>query len=528
MRKIGVLIAFSAVAAFAQNAPTVTSVYNQYSYSTTLCPGLLAIVAGTGFGADASKVTVTVGGKPAYIFGPAFYFTSTAFSVEIPFEVATGPANVVVTVSGVQSQAFSVTIAAVSPAFQAPGGAATGPAVVVDAKTFAQITYAAPATANQLLTVFAIGLGATTPATQDGIPASGQTFPLNPVSPTPKVTVGGVNASVTFAASSQYGGGTYQINFMVPATVQGTAPLVITLQGVSSSNMITLPVAGLGAVTVNGSFASPGTIAPGSIASVFANSLGASTLNISEFPNTSSEGVQVTFNGTPAPMFHLIPAGAPAAAGAVGSSGQIDLLVPDTLPTTGTVNVQLTTSTANFANYTLNMVPALPSMFRFTDPKTSNAYAIVQFLNSAWVVLPTVAATDIGFPVCAASTSALTECGEPANIGDYLTIYLTGLGLATVGGSPTGATLPTGQVAPASGNPLYETPTMPTVTIGGITASVLFSGLSPGVSGEYQLDVQVPTGVASGDSVPVVVTMMGQSDTANISIQPSRVPPLNQ
>ena len=109
-----------------------------------------------------------------------------------------------------------------------------------------------------------------------------------------------------------------------------------------------------------------------------------------------------------------------------------------------------------------------------------------------------------------------------------LVIYLTGLGKATVNGSPTGATLPSGQNPPVSGSPLYETPTLPSVTIGGTAATVAFSGLSPGFAGEYQIDVTVPSGVASGDSVPVVVTMLGASDTANISIQPSRVKPPNQ
>ena len=66
------------------------------------------------------------------------------------------------------------------------------------------------------------------------------------------------------------------------------------------------------------------------------------------------------------------------------------------------------------------------------------------------------------------------------------------------------------------------------MTIGGIPATVAFSGLTPGYAGEYQIDVTVPSGVASGDAVPVVVTMLGVSDTANISIQPGRVPPPNQ
>jgi uncharacterized protein (TIGR03437 family) len=63
------------------------------------------------------------------------------------------------------------------------------------------------------------------------------------------------------------------------------------------------------------------------------------------------------------------------------------------------------------------------------------------------------------------------------------------------------------------------------VTIGGIPATVLFSGLTPGYAGEYQIDVTVPAGVTNGDSVPVKITMLGVSDTANISIQPGRVTP---
>jgi uncharacterized protein (TIGR03437 family) len=279
-------------------------------------------------------------------------------------------------------------------------------------------------------------------------------------------------------------------------------------------------------VTVNGSFANPGTIAPGSIASVFANNLGsASTNEVSGvFPSTSSESVQVTFNGEGGPIFHLIPSSG-------SNSQQIDLLIPSDLPTTGTVNVQLTTSSTNYPTYTLNMVPASPGMFRFTDPTTSSAYAVVQFVNSAWLVLPAAATADIGFPACTVSTNAAVECGQPANIGDIIVVYLTGLGLATPNGSPTGTPLPTGQIPPANGNPTYQTPTLPTVKIGGVTltaSQILYSGLTPGDAGEYQIDMVVPAGVASGDSVPLQITMAGVSDTANISIQPSRVKPPNQ
>ena len=501
-------LAFSA-AAVAQT-PTVTAVYNSDSYSTTLCPGLIAVVIGTNFGTDGSKVTVTVGGKPAYVY--ANDLSATAMAVEIPFELSPGPSTLTVTVAGAPSSPFNVTLAAVSPAFAVPNSAATGLALAYDAKTTALITYAAPANPGQTLTAYAIGLGVTTPATP-----TGASVPSNLVVPTPTLTVGGVAAKVLFAGS--IGGGLYQINFTVPATgVQGTEPLVVTVGGVSSSSTIYVALAGLSAVAVNGSFANPGTIAPGSIASIFANGLGsASTNEVSGvFPAVQSEGVEVTFHGEGAPIFHLIPAATPQ---------QIDLFVPSDLPTSGTVNVQLTTSSADYANYTLNMAPASPSMFRFTDPKTTDQFAIAQFANTAWVVLPVAATADIGFPACSATTNAATECGQPAALGDTLVLYLTGLGLATPNGDPAGTPLPTGQNPPLSGSPLYETPTMPTVTIGGVAAKVLFSGLTPGYAGEYQIDVTIPTGVASGDSVPVVVTMLGASDTANISIQPGRVAP---
>jgi uncharacterized protein (TIGR03437 family) len=385
------------------------------------------------------------------------------------------------------------------------------------------LTQASPGMSNQNLTVYAAGLGITSPATPTGLVPSGV---INQISPLPKVTIGGVACKVLYAGVAAGTAGLYQINLTVPGSgVQGTEPLVITLQGQSSSSLLTIPLTGTSAVVNNASFANPGTIAPGTIASVFANGLGAASTNeLSVFPNTTSQGVKVTFNGEASPMFHLLPAVTPQ---------QIDLLVPSDLLTSGTVNVQLTTSTSNYQNYTLNMVPASPGFYRFTDTKDCKVgvctqYVIAQFANSAWLALPASATANLSLPACAANVPALTQCGEPANIGDYLVLYLTGLGKATVNGDAAGATLPTGQNPPADGSTLYETPTKPTVTIGGIDATVLFSGLVPGYAGEYQLDVQVPPGVTGGDQIPVQVTMMGASDTTNISIQPSRVKPPNQ
>ena len=61
---------------------------------------------------------------------------------------------------------------------------------------------------------------------------------------------------------------------------------------------------------------------------------------------------------------------------------------------------------------------------------------------------------------------------------------------------------------------------MPAVTIGGIPAEVLFSGLAPGFAGLYQVNLKLPEGVAPGEEVPVRVEMPnGLGDTATIAIQ---------
>jgi adhesin/invasin len=50
-----------------------------------------------------------------------------------------------------------------------------------------------------------------------------------------------------------------------------------------------------------------------------------------------------------------------------------------------------------------------------------------------------------------------------------------------------------------------------TATIGTVDAKVLFSGLTPGFVGLYQVNMIMPTGVAPGNAVPLVLTVAGNS-----------------
>ena len=78
--------------------------------------------------------------------------------------------------------------------------------------------------------------------------------------------------------------------------------------------------------------------------------------------------------------------------------------------------------------------------------------------------------------------------------GEVVVVFCTGMGQVSPF-IPTGALLPT----------LHHTVTQRTVTIDGIPATIAFSGLAPNFAGLYQVNVHIPEGARSGDSVPVVL-----------------------
>jgi uncharacterized protein (TIGR03437 family) len=59
--------------------------------------------------------------------------------------------------------------------------------------------------------------------------------------------------------------------------------------------------------------------------------------------------------------------------------------------------------------------------------------------------------------------------------------------------------------------PLSRTVAPITVTIGGVPATVAFSGLTPEYVGLYQVNLVVPSGIAPGNQVPVTLSVAGKS-----------------
>jgi uncharacterized protein (TIGR03437 family) len=460
--------------------PTITSVVSGGDLSPSLAPGGLAVVYGTNFGGgQVSSVTATVGGKTALITA----VTANQISLQIPPDAVVGTTSLSLTAAGLTSAPYSISLDSYAPALLMPNGIRTQSGV--------NVTSAAPARAGDNLVAFATGLGTSNPTALVALTFSGQITNVT---------------SVTAVTGMP---GVYQIGFIVPAGLQGNQALVITEMGRSSSPG-SVPLFGISAVVSNASFGSSGVISPGSIVSVFANGLGTVDQN-SGFPATSFQGVSVTFNGIPAPLFHL-----------TASQSQIDLLVPYELPTSGSVALQLKTPSAMATSLSVMAAPTTPALYFVSDPSTAGRRNILaQFNSTAWLAMPVTLATALGIPgSCVESNvNPASTCGEPAKAGDYLVLYVTGLGKATPKGDPNGAQLKTGDIPPTDGSVLYQTVTTPSVSVGGVPALVVFSGIAPGFPGLYQVDFQVPNGV-TGDDVSVSVNIGGSpADSRTMAIR---------
>ncbi len=140
--------------------------------------------------------------------------------------------------------------------------------------------------------------------------------------------------------------------------------------------------------------------------------------------------------------------------------------------------------------------------------------SVAQPIN-VWSVSPGIFSLDASGSgqgaIQIANTATFATQARPAHRGEFLTIYCSGLGDV----APRPAT-----GAPASGDTLSNTLLMPSVTIGGVSAFVTFSGLSPGFTGLYQVNIQVPDAAPTGGRVPVILSIGGlNSNAVTIAVQ---------
>jgi uncharacterized protein (TIGR03437 family) len=217
-------------------------------------------------------------------------------------------------------------------------------------------------------------------------------------------------------------------------------------------------------------------LSPGGIASVFGTNLATSTANAGTVPLPTTMGGtnSLMLAGTAVPLFYVSPA-------------QINFQVPWEFSAFQGVGGQVITPGGGSNNIAASVVPAVPGVF--TVDSSGSGQGVVTL----------------------SSTGQLANTASPALRGQYVTIYCSGLGL--VSNQPaTGAA--------ARSLPLSNTLLVPTVTIGGLSAAVSFSGLVPNLVGLYQVNAQISEGVEPGPAVALRLYMNGMySNLVTIAVQ---------
>ncbi len=105
-----------------------------------------------------------------------------------------------------------------------------------------------------------------------------------------------------------------------------------------------------------------------------------------------------------------------------------------------------------------------------------------------------------------AQTNQLVTAANPAVPGEFLELYLTGLGATHSSGNLQVATL------------------TPTLTLGASPTQqrlpIAFAGLAPGFTGLDQINFQVPANALSGAAIPIQVSSAGfSSNVATLAIR---------
>jgi uncharacterized protein (TIGR03437 family) len=238
---------------------------NSQGLGTAVAPGSIVAIFGTFPGAAAASapsipypnslggVTVTLNGTIAPLQGVAPGGAYPFITAQVPFEVETGTAQVVVTVNGQASQAATAPIVASAPGIFTDPANGEGNAILVYTAANGAATVAAPVNAGLGFATapiprgtsgffYVTGLGALTPPVADG--AGGIDGTTHEAVIQPVVTIGGVATQVSYYGPSGYPG-VYQINIAVPqnAPTGAAIPLVVmTPDGSVISNTATVAI----------------------------------------------------------------------------------------------------------------------------------------------------------------------------------------------------------------------------------------------------------------------------------------------
>jgi uncharacterized protein (TIGR03437 family) len=189
------------------------------------------------YGTELVGTTVSFNATPA----PILYTWATQISAVVPYGISGTNAQVAVTYQGQTTAAFSVPIASSAPGIFTLDSTGKGQAAAVNQDNSLN-TASTPAKAGDVISIFATGEGATTPAGVDGKPA---TIPLPLPNLSVSATIGGQPAQVQYVGGAPgIIAGLMQINAVIPTGIAtgSTVPVVLQVGDISSQPGVTIAV----------------------------------------------------------------------------------------------------------------------------------------------------------------------------------------------------------------------------------------------------------------------------------------------
>lgn len=432
-------------------------------------PGNLTFYAASGGTASASFTTN--GPVTAKIANASWLTTSTALNTTIGVYVTTLTANAGTKLAGT---VYDGTVTISGSSFSADNK-------LIDVTL--NVTASPIAQASSSALSFDIAQGAQSQTDNVAVTNAGQgTLTVS------SVTATAANSGTWLTAATVSGGISVTANpsGLSPDTYTGT--VTVASNAVNGNIIIPVqltiaaqgpPVAAAGGVVNNGTFATGDPLARGDIAAVFGSQFtfdapaSASSLPLQD----ALDNVQVLVNGAAAPVYYT-------------SAGQVNFEIPINAATgSGTVQVVRNGTAGNMVSVDINA--AVPRFILY----------------------------DGGYPIMTTPAGALTGTpSSPVSVGDTIVIYMIGLG-------PTSTPVQSGTASPSPPN-LATVPGKTQVCFGLETpfyqapcATPAFVGLTPNFVGLYQVNVTVPSGVESGNTMSVILENGIESDSAPLALK---------
>ncbi len=383
------------------------------------------------------------------------------------------------------------TSGAIFPAFPVPLTVTIDPSALLPGTYTSTITITVPASAAKTV-AFAISL-----TVQPGVPAISTIWPDN-------ATIGANDQTVTLQGANFYSGSVVKasgtalkskliagtvMTVVVPAAMMiAAAVLPITVSNpnpgggdsAAGPQFTVLPPGPRISTIVNAASYQANAVAPGEVVVIYGAQLGPASLTtfVTGGPTVANSlaGVQVLFDQTPAPLLYVW-------------NSQLAAVVPymDNGKIFSAVTVNYNSTVSNV--YPLQVQPTSPGIFTFTGNGVGQGAAFN--FDSA------------------SQTYTLNSGTNAAARGTSIAFFSTGQGNLN-------PPVPDGTIATAGGTVIDPNVS---VTIGGQPANVLYTGPVPGLSvGILQVNVTVPSSIAIGTGIPIVLMIAGKTSQDGVTI----------